>query len=79
MPELLTPKQIKENSWVIEMPPEITRAAKVEDGSYLVFHVSEGAVSAEILPPATPEIKDLVRQISDEFNDAFAEMKRLGD
>ena len=79
MSELLTPTQVEENSWVIEMTPEIARQVKVEEGSYLVFHISEGKVSAEILPPASPEIDEFVRRISEKHREAFAEMKRLGD
>lgn len=79
MSKSLTPVKIEKQGWVINMTPEMARLAKVTEGSYIVFYLSEGAVSAEILPPASPEIKEMVRQISEQFHDAFAEMKRLGD
>lgn len=79
MSKSLTPVESDGQGWVINMTPEMARLANVPEGSYIVFYLSEGAVAAEILPPASPEIKDMVRQISEKFHDAFAEMKRLGD
>lgn len=34
---------------------------------------------AQILPPASPELRADVHRIADKFRDALAEMKRLGD
>lgn len=79
MSKTLTPIETDKQGWVITMTPEMARLANVMEGSYIVFYLSEGAVSAEILPPASPEIKEMVRRISDQFHDAFTEMKRLGD
>ena len=53
--------------------------AGVAEGSYLVLYLREGQVSAEILPPASEEVKEGVRDSIAKFGDAFAEMKRLGD
>jgi hypothetical protein len=75
----LVPIEAENQGWVITMTPDMARLANVPEGSYIVFYLSDGAVSAEILPPASPEIKKMVRQISEQFHDAFAEMKRLGD
>jgi hypothetical protein len=61
------------------MTPEMAREAGVAEGSYLVFYLNEGHVSAEIFPPATEEMKRGVRESIEKFKDAFAEMKRLGD
>ena len=78
MSELLTPQKT-ERGWVVNMMPEMAREASVVEGSYLVFYLSAGPVSVEILPPATDEMKQSVEASMDKFKDAFAEMKRLGD
>lgn len=74
----LTPTRA-ESGWVIVMTPEMSRQAGVAENSLIVLHLAEGKVSAEILPPATTEMKESVRQISEKFREAFEEMKRLGD
>jgi len=61
------------------MTPEMAREAGVAEGSFLVIYLSQGGVSAEVLPPATDDVKESVRQSIEKFGDAFAEMKRLGD
>ena len=67
------------DGWVITMTPEMARGAGVAEGSHIAFYLSDGAVAAEILPPASPELRAEVRRVADKFRDAFAEMKRLGD
>lgn len=79
MSKSLTPVEADKQGWVISMTPEMARLAHVSEGSYIVFYLSEGTVSAEILPPASPEIEDFVRRIAEKNSDAFSEMKRLGD
>jgi hypothetical protein len=76
-----SPTQINRDDagWVITMTPEMAQVAGVPEGSLVVFHFSEGKVAAEILPPPTEELCAEVREIADEFADAFAEMKRRGD
>jgi hypothetical protein len=44
-----------------------------------VLHPKQGGIEVEILPPASNEIKDAARRILDKHEDAFDEMKRLGD
>jgi hypothetical protein len=61
------------------MSAEMARDAGVAEGSFIVLYLKEGSVSAEILPPATEEMKRSVEESLDKFSDAFAEMKRLGD
>ena len=78
MPEVLTPQK-GAHGWVVAMTPEMAREAGVAEGSFLVFYLGEGHVSAEILPPATVAMKRGVEESLDKFKDAFAEMKRLGD
>jgi len=48
-------------------------------GSVIVFYLQDGAVSADILPPASDQLRDEVHGIAGELADAFAEMKRCGD
>ncbi len=72
----LTPK---DEGWVVPMTPEMARAARVAEGSYVVLYLNEGGITAEILPPATEEMKQSVRRFA-ERNAAFLEeIKRLGD
>ena len=78
MPEVLSPQR-SEHGWVVAMTPEMAAEAGVAEGSFLVFYLREGQVSAEILPPATEEMKQGVEESVVKFKDAFAEMKRLGD
>ena len=66
-------------SWVITMTPEMAAAAGVGEGSHVLFYFKDGAVSAEILPPASDELREEVRQTVEELGEAFAEMKRRGD
>lgn len=78
MSESLTPTKT-DQGWVVTMAPEMARAAGVAEGSLIVLYLKGDGVSAEILPPATEEVKRSVEESIDKFRDAFAEMKRLGD
>lgn len=78
MHEVLTPQK-SDHGWVVEMTPEMASEAGVAPGSFLVFYLQDGQVSAEILPPASEETKRGVEESIEKFGDAFAEMKRLGD
>jgi len=78
MSDLLTPQKT-ERGWVIPMTPEMAREAAAAEGSLLVVYLSQEGVSAEVLPPATDEVKESVRQSVEKFGRAFDEMKRLGD
>lgn len=68
-----------EQGWTVPMLPEMTQIADVPEGSFIVLHLERGGVQAEIIPPATKEMKRSVRESVEKFKDAFAEMKRLGD
>jgi hypothetical protein len=61
------------------MTPEMAHAAGVAEGSLVVLYFKDGSVTGEILPPPSDELREEVRQVDEEFGDAFAEMKRLGD
>ncbi len=78
MSGLLTPTKT-ERGWVVQMLPEMAADAGVADGSIVVLHFQPSGVTAEILPPATAEMKQEVREIADKFQDLFAELKRRGD
>jgi hypothetical protein len=71
--------ETKDAGWVIAMTPEMVQVAGVAEGSLVAFYFKDGKVAAEILPPASDELRAEVQQIADEFTDAFAEMKRRGD
>ena len=49
----------------------------VAEGSLVVFYFRNGAASAEILPGPSDKLRTEVREIVDEFADAFWEMKRV--
>ena len=78
MHEILTPQK-SDHGWVVAMTPEMASEAGVAEGAFLVIYLADGHVSAEILPPATEEIKRGVEESINKFGEAFAEMKRLGD
>ena len=78
MHEVLTPQK-SDHGWVVAMTPEMASEAGVAEGSFLVFYLQGGQVSAEILPPASEEMKRGVEESVEKFSDAFAEMKLLGD
>ena len=79
MSHLLTHVKPDNDGWVITMTPEMAHAAGVAEDSMIAFYLSDGAVTAQILPLASPELRADVHRIADKFRDAFAEMKRLGD
>lgn len=57
----------------------IPKDACVAAGSYIVLYLSDGRVSAEILPPATEEMQRSVQESVDKLKGAFSELKRLGN
>lgn len=65
--------------WVIEVPAEIARELGVAEGSFAVLSAKEGRLEVEILPPPSQELVESVRLTSEQFKEAFDEMKRLGD
>ncbi len=65
--------------WIMDIPPEMANALGVEEGSVIVLYPREGSMSYEILPPLSPDMQASVLQTCEEFKEAFAEMKRLGD
>jgi len=78
MSDVLSPQKTG-RGWIIEIPPEMAAAMGVEEGSVIVLYPREGSMSYEILPPISPEMKASVLETCEQFKEAFAEMKRLGD
>jgi hypothetical protein len=78
MSDALTPEQTG-RGWVMDIPPEIAKTMCVEEGSVIVLYLHDRGMGYEILPPPSPELKASVLQTCEEFKEAFAEMRRLGD
>jgi hypothetical protein len=77
MRDVLIPEKTG-RGWIMDLPPEMAAAMSVEEGSVIVLYPREGG-SYEILPPLPPDMRASVSQTCEEFKDAFAQMKRLGD
>lgn len=78
MSDVLTPEKAG-RGWIMDIPPEMAAVMGVDEGSVIVLYPREGAMSYEILPPLPPDMRASVLQTCEEFKEAFAEMKRLGD
>jgi bifunctional DNA-binding transcriptional regulator/antitoxin component of YhaV-PrlF toxin-antitoxin module len=78
MSDVLSPQKTG-RGWIMEIPAEMAKALGVEEGSVIVLYPREGGMSYEILPPLSPNMQASVLQICEEFKEAFAEMRRLGD
>ncbi len=61
------------------MPPEMAEVTGMEEGSIIVLYAKEGSISVDVLPPLAPELKKEIRQIYEEHQETFEELKRLGD
>ncbi len=79
MSKSLTPINTNDAGWVLAMTEEMAEAAGVAAGSQVIFYFKDGAVSAEILPPLSEELRSEVQAVASEFAEAFAGMKRRGD
>jgi hypothetical protein len=78
MSDVLSPEKTG-RGWIMDIPPEMAKALGVAEGSVIVLYPREGSMSYEILPPLSPDMQASVLQTCEEFKEAFAEMKRLGD
>jgi len=78
MSSMMTPEKT-DRGWVIEIPPEMTEALGVAEGSFALLQARDGKIEVEILPPASPELKQAARRIAEKYQEAFEELKRLGD
>lgn len=64
--------------WIVELPDEFSQEIGVDKGSIAVLRGNDGKIEAEIIPPS-PEIEKSVERIYEKWQNAFTEMKRLGD
>jgi hypothetical protein len=74
----LTKSQLA-RGWIEEIRGEMTDQLGVTDGSYAVFYRDSGRIRVEILPPPSPELVRASCRMFEEYKDAFAEMRKLGD
>ncbi len=74
----LTTSQIAQG-WVEEINGDRAKQLGVADGSFAVYYRDLGRIHVEILPPLSPEVIEDVKDTRQEFQEAFEEMKRLGD
>jgi hypothetical protein len=65
--------------WVVDVPNEIARELGVSEGSIAIIHAKDGRLELEILPPPSDQLTESVRQTYEQFEEAFDELKRLGD
>lgn len=79
MSSTLVPRRQGQNSWVIDVTPEMAEAIDAPEGSRIILSLSKERIAAELLPPASAEIKANVKRLLDKYGDAFEEMKWLGD
>lgn len=71
--------QKTERGWIIEIPDDFANATGIERNSIGLLQAREGKIEVEILPPPSPQIEEISKRLGEKYEDAFAEMKRLGD
>lgn len=71
--------QKSERGWIIELPDDFTEEIGVNKKSIGLLNYKDGKIEVEILPPASEELEKSVDRILEKYNDAFEEMKRIGD
>ena len=78
MSDILTARKTG-RGWIMDLPPEMAQAMGVAEGSLAVLYPQPNGLNYEILPPLPPDMEASVLQTCEQFNQAFLEMKRLGD
>jgi len=78
MAGVITPQKT-DLGWVMEVPPELALAMKIEPGSTVLLYPKEGSLETEILPPPYAELQADFERLFDKYQDTFGELKRLGD
>ena len=73
-----TPRKT-EQGWVVDIPTEIAVSLGVEEGSLAALNVRDGGLQIDILPPLSPELKELSRRVFVRNRETFDELKQLGD
>jgi hypothetical protein len=65
--------------WVMEVPPEMALAMKIEPGSTVLLYPKEGSLETEILPPPSAELQADSERLFNKYEATFEELKHLGD
>ena len=78
MSAVLTPQPV-EQGWIVEMTPDMSCSLGVAEGSRIFLTSREGGISAEILPPLTPKMKEIAQYLLKKNHELYEELKRLGD
>lgn len=78
MSAVLTPQPV-EQGWIVEMTPDMICSLGVAEGSRILLTSREGGISAEILPPLTPKMKEIAQYLLKKNHELYEELKRLGD
>jgi hypothetical protein len=68
-----------DEGWIIDIPADMADVMGIAHGSIGVLYPSQKGISIEILPPPSTELISSVLETCEEFQEAFEEMKRLGD
>lgn len=78
MSDVLTLRQTQQG-WIFKMPTEMAKVVGAAEGSLVVLYAKPEGISTEILPPASPELKERIQRTCEKYKDDFEEMKRFGD
>ncbi len=89
MPEVLEIEQVKTEkneqqesriaSWLAEIPSNIIEELELAEGSRIAITIKDGEVSGDVLPPLSPELKEISKRILEKNRKVYEELKRLGD
>lgn len=69
----------KYSSWILELPFEIASKEGYVEGSKVILTFRGGNIETQVLPPASEETRKEVSRIAGKYDEAFKELKRLGD
>lgn len=69
----------REPGWFIKLPSEAASISGFAADSFIGIYAKAGAPYVEIIPPPTPEFRQILDYVLEKNREAFEEMKRLGD
>ncbi len=75
--ELKTVK-LEKDTWVLELPAEVSRREGFADGTLVSLTFKNGAIQGSYIKPSA-EIESFLDRVVEEEKEYFEEMKRLGD
>ena len=75
---LLTPRRT-EKGWVIELTAEEAEAVGMTPDSKVMLYDKDGTIKTEVLPPLSPELAQIAKEVFQDNLEVFQELKRLGD